>query len=265
MARLRFTILGCGSSGGVPRLGGHWGACDPSDPRNRRTRCSLLIERLQGDAVTRVLVDTSPDMRAQLLAAGVGELDGVVWTHAHADHVHGLDDLRMIVFNRRRLLDVWADDPTFADLSTRFGYAFETPPGSGYPPILQRHSLDGRVAVEGPGGAVKVEPIPVRHGSIGALGLRIGGLCYMPDVDAIPDAALPRLEGLEVWVLDALRRKSHPSHLNLQQALDWIARVAPARAVLTDMHVDLDWATVDAETPAHVTPAWDGMVLELDA
>ncbi|UWQ21056.1 MBL fold metallo-hydrolase [Jannaschia sp. W003] len=263
MATLRFTILGCGSSGGVPRLGGHWGDCDPADPRNRRRRCSLLVERVTDAGTTRVLVDTSPDMREQLLAAGVGELDGVVWTHPHADHVHGIDDLRMIAFNRRRRLDVWADEPTFDALRTRFGYAFETPPGSSYPPILDRHPLDGAVGIEGPGGTVTVNPIPVDHGNIPALGLRIGDLAYMPDVNEIPEGAEWLLGGLEVWILDALRRTPHPSHLSLGEALAWIERIAPRRAVLTNMHVDLDWKTVDAETPGHVTPAFDGMVIEL--
>ncbi len=262
---LRFTILGCGSSGGVPRLGGHWGACDPDEPRNRRRRCSMLVERVGEAGTTRVLIDTSPDMREQLLDAGIGELDGVVWTHAHADHTHGIDDLRMIAFNLRRRLDVWADEPTFAALEAHFGYAFATPPGSSYPPILTRHRLDGPVSVEGAGGPVTLAPIPVTHGEVGALGIRVGGLAYMPDVNAIPDAALPALEGLDVWVLDALRRTAHPSHLSLPEALDWIERMAPARAVLTNMHVDLDWATVDAETPDHVAPAHDGLVIELAA
>lgn len=263
MATLRFTILGCGSSGGVPRLGGNWGACDPTDPRNRRSRCSLLVERIAAEGTTRVLVDTSPDMRAQLLAADVGHLDGVVWTHPHADHVHGIDDLRMIVFNRRALLDVWADAPTYAALRDRFGYVFETPPGSGYPPILRHHPFEGPATIPGPGGGLTVTPIPVDHGDMPALGLRIGDLAYMPDVNAIPESSDWLLGGLDVWILDALRRDPHPSHLSLSEALDWIARIGPKRGVLTNMHVDLDYATVDAETPAHVTPAHDGMVLEL--
>ena len=261
---LRFTILGCGSSGGVPRLGGHWGDCNPADPKNRRRRCSMLVERIGETGTTRVLVDTAPDMREQLLDAGVGRLDGVVWTHAHADHTHGLDDLRMVVFNTRRMLDVWADEPTFAALRTRFGYAFETPPGSGYPPILTRHPLDGPIAVDGPGGPLRITPIPVPHGgAMTALGLRIGGLCYMPDVNDLPDAARTGLADLDVWVLDALRRTPHPTHLSLGEALAWIERIGPRRAVLTNMHVDLDHATVTAETPDHVDAAFDGMVIEL--
>lgn len=134
MAQLRFTILGCGSSGGVPRLGGIWGDCDPENPKNTRRRCSMLVERVTDQGTTRVLIDTTPDMRQQLLDAGVGELDAVLWTHAHADHVHGLDDLRMVVFNMRARLPVWADAPTQKDLSDRFGYAFVQPEGSSYPP-----------------------------------------------------------------------------------------------------------------------------------
>ena len=260
---LRFTILGCGSSGGVPRLGGHWGNCDPSNPRNRRRRCSMLVERITPDGRTRVLIDTSPDMRQQLLDAGVGQLDGVVWTHAHADHVHGIDDLRMIVINQRRMLDIWADDATWADLSTRFAYAFQTPPGSSYPPILSRHSLSGPVKVEGAGGPITLHPIRVGHGEIEALGLRIGGLAYMPDVNVIPPEAQALLSDLDVWVLDALRRTPHPSHLSLSESLAWIDRMKPRRGVLTNMHLDLDYATVMAETPETVVPAHDGMTIEL--
>ena len=260
---LRFTILGCGSSGGVPRLGGHWGNCDPSNPRNRRRRCSMLVERITPDGRTRVLVDTSPDMRQQLLDAGVGQLDGVVWTHSHADHVHGIDDLRMIVINQRRMLDIWADDATWTDLSTRFAYAFQTPPGSSYPPILSRHSLSGPVKVEGAGGPITLHPIRVGHGEIEALGLRIGGLAYMPDVNVIPPDAQALLSDLDVWVLDALRRTPHPSHLSLSESLAWIDRMKPRRGVLTNMHLDLDYATVMAETPETVVPAHDGMTIEL--
>jgi phosphoribosyl 1,2-cyclic phosphate phosphodiesterase len=263
MARLHFRILGCGSSGGVPRLGGHWGACDPENPRNRRTRCSLLVTREDAGGMTRVLIDTSPDMRQQLLDAEVGELDGVVYTHAHADHVHGLDDLRQIVFNTRRRLPVWADGPTQEALLTRFGYAFVQPEGSPYPPILDLHAIRGDVVVDGAGGSVRLTPFRVSHGPSEALGFRIGGLAYLPDVVAIGDEVWPLLEGLDVWVLDALRRTPHPTHAHLALSLEWIARARPARAVLTNMHIDLDHDTVAAETPDHVMPAHDGMTLTL--
>ncbi len=266
MTGLRFTILGCGSSGGVPRIGGDWGACDPSDARNRRRRCSMLVERIAPDGgITRVLIDASPDLREQLLSAGVGELDAVVFTHSHADHCHGLDDLRMIVIAMRRILPVWADEATARALLHRFDYAFETPPGSDYPPILSMNRIDGPVRVTGAGGEIRLDPFSVGHGSIDALGFRVGGLAYLPDVGRMTEAAWDAVDGLDIWVVDALRRRPHPSHSHLAQTLEWIARVAPRRAVLTNMHNDLDYATVAAETPDHVAPAFDGMVLTLPA
>ncbi len=266
MARLRVTILGCGSSGGVPRLGGLWGACDPEDPRNRRSRCSILVERIDGARATRVLVDTAPDMRSQLLAANVGWLDGVVFTHAHADHIHGIDDLRMIVFNRGARLPAWADPDTSQSLINRFAYAFVQPAGSLYAPILDLHRIDdGDFEVAGDAGALGFRPLRVRHGPIDALGFRIGDVAYLPDVSEIPAQVWNDLGDLDCWIVDALRRKPHPTHAHLERTLEWIARARPARAILTNMHNDLDFATVEAETPEHVSPAHDGMVLEFAA
>ena len=265
MDRMRFTILGCGSSGGVPRLGNDWGDCDPENPLNRRRRCALLVERVGAQGTTRVLIDTSPDMREQLLDAGVGTLDAVVYTHSHADHVHGIDDLRQIVFNMARRLPVWADGPTQEALLSRFGYAFVQPQGSPYPPILDLFTIDGPITIDGPGGTVRLKPFHVDHGSIDALGFRIGSLAYLPDAVGIPEASWPFVENLDVWIVDALRRRPHPTHAHLAMTLDWIARAAPARAIITNMHVDLDHATLLAETPAHITPAHDGMVIDLPA
>ncbi|UWR53776.1 MBL fold metallo-hydrolase [Phaeobacter inhibens] len=262
MGVLRFTILGCGSSGGVPRLGGHWGDCDPDNPRNRRRRCSLLVERDGPEGTTTVLIDTSPDMRSQLLDSGTGRLDGVVYTHSHADHVHGIDDLRMIVFNMRDRIPVYADGDTQNALLSRFGYAFVQPAGSPYPPILDLRSIDGPLTISGPGGDITLRPFEVNHGSMDALGFRIGDLAYLPDVAKIPDSALAELQDLDCWILDALRRKPHPTHLSLDEALEWIERMAPKRAVLTNMHIDLDYAQVAAETPDNIDPAYDGMVIE---
>ena len=261
-ARLRFHILGCGSSGGVPRIGGHWGDCDPANPKNRRRRCSMLVERETDQGVTRVLIDTSPDMRDQLIDAGVGALDGVIYTHSHADHVHGVDDLRMVVFNMRERVNVWADQTTCDALLDRFGYVFIQPEGSSYPPILNLNLLNGPVRITGLGGEITFTPFEVEHGRIDALGFRIKDLVYLPDVSAMNKAAWDVVSGANCWVLDALRRDPHPTHSHLQQSLEWIEKSGVLNAVLTNMHIDLDYETVLAETPDHITPAYDGMIIE---
>ncbi|KRW96935.1 MBL fold metallo-hydrolase [Paracoccus sp. MKU1] len=264
---IRATILGCGSSGGVPRLGNRWGECDPANPRNRRRRCSLLVERLGHDGTTRLLIDTGPDLVPQLLDADVAELDAVAYTHAHADHIHGIDDLRQIVFNMRRRMPVWADLPTAAALKTRFGYIFETPPGSSYPPICDMQPIRGPFAIEGAGGSIELAPFEVNHGDMNALGFRIGGveqsLVYLPDVLAIPEEAWSMIEGCDVFICDALRRIPHPSHAHLALALEWIARSGCGQGVITNMHIDLDYDAVMRETPGNVVPAHDGMRIEL--
>lgn len=264
MARLEITILGCGSSGGVPRIGGHWGACDPDNPRNARRRCSILVSRTTEQGSTRVLIDTSPDLREQLLDAGVGEIDAVLYTHAHADHVHGLDDLRQVVFNTGRRLPVWADGATQDALLSRFGYAFVQPEDSDYPPILDLHTIKGDVTIAGAGGAITLTPFEVEHGSIDALGFRIGDLAYLPDVSDIPEATWASLMGLDCFILDALRRKPHPTHAHLAKALEWLDKSGARRGVLTNMHIDMDYNEVLAETPEHVIPAHDGLVIGYD-
>lgn len=264
---IRATILGCGSSGGVPRLGNRWGECDPENPRNRRRRCSLLIEREGPDGITRVLIDTGPDLVPQLLDAGVGDLDAVVYSHPHADHIHGIDDLRQIVFNSGGMMDVHADAPTAQALRERFGYVFETPVGSSYPPICKMIPITGDIRVEGAGGAIKLVPFQVNHGDIPALGFRIdapgGGLVYLPDVKAIPDAAWPVIMDAQIFICDALRRRPHSSHAHLALTLEWLAQSRCAQGVITNMHIDLDHDDVMRETPENVIPAYDGMVLQL--
>ena len=265
MITMRFTILGCGSSGGVPRIGDVWGDCDPANPKNRRTRCSMLVERISPHGTTRVLIDTAPDMREQLLKTGIATLDAVAYTHSHADHVNGLDDIRQIVFNTHKRVPVWADGATQDALMARFSYAFVQPQGSSYPPICDLHTIRGPFTIHGAGGDITLTPFHVQHGDIEALGFRIGALVYLPDVLTIPDDAWPHLDGLDCFIVDALRRTPHPTHAHLDLALEWIARVAPKRAVLTNMHIDLDHATVEAETPDHVSAAYDGMVLDFPA
>lgn len=257
----RLTILGCGSSGGVPRLGNDWGACDPENPKNRRLRCSALVERWGKNGRTAVLIDSGPDVREQLLAMRVDALDGVAFTHDHADHTHGIDDLRVICYRMRRRIDSWANAATQASLSTRFGYCFETPPGGSYPPILTPHLIEPDVSfsIEGNGGNIDMQPITQVHGDIDSLGFRIGNLAYSPDISDLSEGSAERLIGLDVWIVDALRYIPHPSHFTVKQALEWIDRLRPKRAILTHLHVDLDFETLRRDLPAHVEPAYDGM------
>ncbi len=266
---LRFTILGCGSSGGVPRIGGHWGACDPAEPKNRRRRCSLLVERFdQGDEPTTVLIDTSPDIREQLLDANVSKIDAVLFTHEHADQMHGIDDLRMVAMNMWRRVDVYADTRTHEVLMDRFGYCFKTPPGSDYPPILNDHLISDTldpVVIDGAGGTIEAIPFWQDHGKIPSLGFRIGGLAYSSDVVGISDEGFERLQNLDCWIVDALRYTRHPTHANVDMALHWITRAKPKHSILTNMHVDLDYQTLRSTLPVGVEPAYDGMVIELPA
>jgi phosphoribosyl 1,2-cyclic phosphate phosphodiesterase len=263
---LKVTILGCGTSGGVPRIGNIWGACDPNNPKNRRRRCSLLVQRADGQGATTVLVDSSPDIREQLLDAGVRWLDGVLYTHDHADHVHGIDDLRMVAYNGRRKVEAFYDAATGQILRQRFDYCFEPPPGSEYPAILSGHEIKAGeiVRLEGAGGVIDALPFRQLHGQIETLGFRFGDIAYSPDVSDFPEETMNYLQGLDVWIIDALRYSTHASHFSVEQALSWIARVKPKRAVLTHMHVDLDYARLASELPEGVEPAYDGMVLTTD-
>ena len=260
----RLTILGCGSSAGVPRVGQGWGACDLSNPKNRRRRCSALVERFGERGATTVLIDTSPDLREQLIDAGVKRVDGILMTHPHADHTHGIDDLRPLYQQAGHRIDVYMDEPTSLIVRRAFSYVFETPDGSSYPAIATELRLSaGRMCrIEGAGGAIEAMPFDLDHGDIGALGFRFGSLAYTPDVKRIPAASRPFLEGLDMWIIDALRYRPHPSHFSLDDALASIEAMRPRRAILTNLHTDLDYETLRARLPAHVTPAYDGMRVE---
>ncbi len=250
---MKVRILGCGSSGGVPRLGSGWGACDPTEPRNRRTRCSLLA--LIGDS--HILIDTSPDMREQLLAAEIDDVSAVFYTHLHADQAHGIDDLRGLVLQNRRRVPVYAEPDILAQLTDRFEYCFRQV--KDYPPILDANGLTGPVDVAG----VPVTPVRIVHGSIPATGYRIGDVGYIPDVSDIPAEAMAQFEGLRLFVIDALRYRPHPSHAHLERTLSWVERLKPARTVLTNMHIDLAYATLRRTLPDGVEPGYDGMELEV--
>ena len=257
------TILGCGSSGGVPRVAQGWGACDPNNPRNRRRRCSILIEQA-GEGLTQVLVDCSPDLREQLLDAKVMRLDGVLMTHSHADHTHGMDDLRPLFIAMRRRIDVHMDEATSRVVRQSFAYLFESPGGSLYPPLVnERRLTHGQPCViEGPGGPVETTPFELEHGEINALGLRVGGLAYTPDVSAIGPESLRFLSDLDVWIIDALRYRDHPSHFSVDEALAWIDKMRPRRAIVTNLHTDLDYEELRRRLPENVEPAYDGMRIE---
>jgi phosphoribosyl 1,2-cyclic phosphate phosphodiesterase len=267
-SRLRFTILGCSSSPGVPRLDGDWGACDPQNPRNRRRRASFLIQQIAPDgAMTSVVVDTGPDFRDQMISAAVKRIDGVLYTHAHADHLHGIDDVRGYFHSQRQRIPIWADPFTMERIRQGFGYCLETPAGGNYPPIVEPHLIrdfDQPIIVSGPGGSIEILAHRQMHGDIESLGFRIGNVAYCSDVSDFPEDSIGRLQGLDVLIIDTLQYRYHPSHLSLEQALGWIDRLGAKRAVLTHMHIPLDYQTVLDETPAHVEPAYDGMVFEVE-
>ncbi len=262
---MRVTILGCGSSGGVPRLGPHWGHCDPENPKNRRRRCSVLIEKIVKGGRTTVLVDTSPDLREQLLSTHCAHLDGVVFTHDHADHTHGIDDLRMVAYAMKSKITCHFDEATRASLVSRFGYCFDQQPDSSYLPILKAKTIPehGRIKIAGVHSTLEVQAIPQVHGDIPSLGFRAGGIAYSPDISELPESSVPLLEGLDLWIVDALRYTTHPSHLSVKQALAWIERLKPKRAILTHMTSDLDYETLKRELPENVEPAFDGLVVEV--
>ncbi|HEX4183960.1 MAG TPA: MBL fold metallo-hydrolase [Caulobacteraceae bacterium] len=268
-ATLEFTILGCGSSGGVPRADGDWGACDPTDPRNRRTRCSLLVRRPSSEDAalsTTVLIDTSPDLQGQTSGAGVKRLDAVLFSHDHADQTHGIDDLRAFVIRMRRRVPCHMDAATQATLTRRFSYVFR---GEGaYPAICEDHLIPdhGRAwSIEGPSGAIPIVTFDQDHGfGVRSVGYRLGPVAYSSDVVELPPAAFEALRGVKVWIVDALRYTPHPTHSHLERTLEWIEKVRPERAILTNMHIDLDFATLAAQLPAGVEPAMDGLRFTVD-
>lgn len=264
---LRFTLLGTGSSGGVPRVGNDWGACDPSEPRNRRTRCSALVELYANDgstAVTRILIDTSPDLRQQLLTAGVDRLDAVFITHDHADQTHGMDDLRALALRSKRRIPVHMDKPTSKTLVSKFDYCFEGK--GGYPPILELCPLllpGTSRTVEGSSGSLTVLPLSQQHGGINSLGFRVGNIAYCNDVSDLPEESLQALHGLDVLIVDALRYAPHPSHAHLEKTLSWVKQLSPKHTILTNLHIDMDYQTLLSELPANVEPGYDGMFVEI--
>lgn len=254
---MKVTILGCGTSSGVPRVDGDWGACDPDEPRNRRRRVSILVEA----AGTRVLVDTGPDCREQLLSEGGGAPTAVIWTHEHADHCHGLDDLRPFFFASRRPIPAYARARALADIRERFGFAFAG--RNGYPSYLSAHALPDRLTI----GALAIDVVDMPHGAITSAGLRFGhagkSVVYTTDVQALPEAAAELARRCDLWIVDCVRRLAHPTHLSLPDALALIERLRPARALLTHMDQSMDYRTLLNELPPKVEPAYDGQAVTL--
>lgn len=260
---LEVTVLGCGSSGGVPRADGNWGACDPADPRNLRTRCSMLVRRRGAGEETTAVVDTSPDFRLQAANAGVRRLDAILLTHDHADQVHGIDDVRAFFLRQGGRIDCHMDAATEATMMRRFGYIYEGE--GGYPAICTPRPIPPhgqRWAVEGPSGPIPVVTFDQDHGGVRSVGYRFGGVAYSSDVVGLDEAAFAALEGLDIWIVDSLRYRPHPTHAHLELALEWIARAKPRLAVLTNMHIDLDYESLSRQLPDGVIAAFDGIRFE---
>jgi phosphoribosyl 1,2-cyclic phosphate phosphodiesterase len=266
---LRVTILGCGSSGGVPRATGDWGVCDPGEPKNRRTRCGLLLQKWRGEAgasrdATTVLIDTSPDLRLQLAQAPPARLDAVIISHDHADQTNGFDDIRAFFVKTMKTIPIWMNETTRVSFMQRFGYAFQSK--GGYPAIAR---LGGDISplvpliIDGAGGALEILPLDQDHGFSRSLGFRVGDFAYSNDVVAMPDQTWARLTALELWIVDALRDKPHPTHAHVDMSLAWIERIKPKHAVLTNMHIDLDYQSLRARLPDGVEPAYDGWTSDL--
>ncbi|MPZ11053.1 MAG: MBL fold metallo-hydrolase [Kiloniellaceae bacterium] len=264
---MKLTMLGCGGSGGVPLAGrdpgGYWGNADPANPKNRRTRVSVLVEEVGGEgrAATRILIDTSPDLRQQILANDITALDAVLFTHAHADHCHGLDELRGLVYGRGAPLDAYMDPRTQAQLTARFDYAFTSSRSASnlYPALMHDRVIEGPFSI----GGIPVQSFEQQHGPDVSLGFRVGDVGYSTDASALDDNAFAVLEGVKLWVVDCLRDEPHPTHSHTAQTLEWIARVKPQRAILTHMNEKLDYDDLLARCPPGVEPGYDGLVVEV--
>jgi len=253
---MKVTLLGCGGAGGVPLIGNNWGACDPTEPRNRRTRVSALVE----EGETSLLIDTSPDMREHLLKCNLQDLTAILYTHAHADHCHGIDNIRSLNWLLRRAVPVYAEQSTMDELRKRFEYIFEPPKieGKYYAPSVEAHLIEGPLTF----GSIKMTSFKQQHGELTTMGFRFNDFGYSTDAGALSDEAFAALQGVKVWVVGAIRERPHYTHAHIDMALEWIARVKPERAFLTHMDHSVDYQTLKAKLPANVEPAYDGLVIE---
>ncbi len=261
----RFTLLGTGSSGGVPRIGNDWGVCDPAEPKNHRLRCCAMVERVSAKTqkTTRILIDTSPDIRQQLLRADVSRIDAVVYSHHHADQVGGIDDLRVLAIRQKSRIPVYMDRATSEELTYRAAYCFKGE--GGYPPILERQpDMEPlqRVPIEGLGGNIEIIPLEQYHGEISSLGFKIGNLAYCNDIHAFPEESLAALRGIDTFIIDALRPAPHPSHAHLDQAIAWAQELGARRTILTNMHIDMDYQSLKRSLPEGIEPGYDGLNID---
>jgi len=266
---LKITVLGTGSSGGVPRVGGDWGACDPKNPKNKRRRCSILVEYWEGEGVpeaherTRILVDTSPDLREQLLDAQVKTIDALLFTHEHGDQTNGMDDLRAIAYREREQIPTYMDKQTKTELLERFRYCFEMPEGRVHPPILALQPTikpGQKLEIKGSGGILPIDVFEVGHGRINSLGFRFcDQIAYTPDAHTLEKDALSLLDGIDVWIVDALRYQDHPTHAHADKTLRWGAQTRAKQLVFTNMHIDMDFDTLRSELPGHQMIGYDGL------
>ena len=263
---IKTTILGCGSSGGVPRIDGDWGVCDPNNIKNIRTRCSILVEKITNDKKTVVLIDTSPDMRQQLLKAGVKKIDAVLYTHDHADQSGGIDDLRIFALRKRERVNVYFDKDTASRLIPRFNYCFKSGEKHGYPSILSENIINPyeELIISGEGGEISFIPFLQHHGTIFSLGFNYNGIAYSSDVVDFPDKSLKYIYNLDYWIVDALRITPHPTHAHLDKTLQWIKEYNCKKALLTNMHIDLDYQQLSNDLPNNVKPSYDGYNFSID-
>lgn len=263
------TILGCGSSGGVPRVGGDWGACDPKEPKNRRTRCSIWVDCWNGNEKpareerTSVIIDTSPDLRQQLLGIGIKRVDALFFSHEHADQTHGIDDLRALAYRMRQRVPTYMDQHTYDHVYERFKYCFEMPEGRVHPPILELQPLikpGENYNIDGPGGTLNIQVLGLSHGPTSSLGFIFANkIAYTPDVHSIEDETLCMLQDIPIWIMDGLRYSPHPTHAHIDQSLKWIAKTRTQKAILTNMHIDMDYNILQSELTGHHQAAYDGM------
>ncbi|MFT6263073.1 MAG: phosphoribosyl 1,2-cyclic phosphate phosphodiesterase [Dasania sp.] len=260
--QLTAIILGCGSSGGVPRINGNWGVCDPNNPKNIRTRSSMVIHYNN----KHIVIDTSPEFRMQMIREKITSIEAVLYTHDHADQAHGIDDVRAYSNMGRDPIPCYADHETANILGKRFDYIFHQKPDSDYPAVMTMHKMTDYQPFQVQSfGDIDIIAFEAPHGKIVARGFIIGSMAYSPDVSGLSDAVLDRLKGCDIWVVDCLRYRPHDTHANLEQVLKWHAYVQPKQMILTNLHIDFDYDILSQELPDNIIPAYDGLRFNFNA